>query len=502
MHNKNSWYAMFIFIAWLVCMPLSVFSQQFDSLVNVSNNPDMYETEPAIAVDHSNHVHIAWTGAYYCPEAPDSVAMDIFYTHNMGGSFTTPVQISVPTGWYSRNPTIAVDGAGNAHIAFRRSEDQMTILVGDDIYYVTNAKGNFDNLLLLVDGTSLPQDSTEVKGPRYPLLHCDSLDYVHLTIQALGLGDTYGDLLLYMNNVGGDWGDPVFTGEGNIINSGDYRSYLDNQDKIHFIFADMDGVWYFHNMSGEFSLPISVSSSEHVHPMSPGIAIDSNQNAHVVYRAPFVTPGLPDLFYVNNVSGNFSSWIAVCDYNVYYIPSIAIDECGFVHIAYKKFTAWGGALYYGNNISGDFTFTTCDEMGSDWYPGSCYFALGDSSILHFAFYDWLDRYTDIFYLRGNWAALGIEQEDNLSPQVFLLNQNFPNPFSIATTIRYELPIKSPVSLRIFNISGQEVEMLVNGEQCAGRYEVKWKTKNLPCGIYFCSLEAGDFSQVTKMILIR
>ena len=503
-NHQKIWYAMFIFIVCTLCLPLSVFSQQFDSLVNVSNNPDGYETEPAIAVDQNNHVHIAWTGAYYCPEAPDSVAFDIFYTNNTGRSFSPPVQISVPTDWYSRHPTIAVDGAGNAHIAFRRSENQMSILPEDDIYYVTNADGNFDNPILLVDGQGYPLDSTEVEGPRYPLIHCDSQDYVHLTMQAQGLGDTYGDLLLYMNNLGRDWSDPIFAGQGGTIASGDYDSYLDGQDKIHFVFADWDSVCYFHNMSGEFSTPIAASSSEHDSPMSPGIAIDSYQNAHIVYRTPFADVGTPDLFYVSKVAGSFSSWIPLCDYNVYYIPSIAIDDSDFVHIAYKKFTAWGGALYYGNNISGDFSFTTYDEMGSGWYPGSCYFCLGDSSTLHFTFYDWVGDDTDIFYLRGAPGAVGIEQKDNLSSKNFVLNKNFPNPFRGKTVISYQLPVISKVSLKVYDLTGRLVITLVDEEKEAGYYTVKWsgREKNLTSGIYFLRMSAAGFTKTRKIILIQ
>ena len=126
-----------IYIVCVICVPLSVLSQQFSDLIYVSNDPDMIETEPAIAVDQNNHIHVAWSGFHYHPDAPDSIASDIFYSNNIGGSFIPPIKIHVSTDWYSREPTIDVDAAGKAHIAFRRSEDQVNMKSTDDIYIFT-----------------------------------------------------------------------------------------------------------------------------------------------------------------------------------------------------------------------------------------------------------------------------------------------------------------------------------------------------------------------------
>jgi len=113
-----------------------------------------------------------------------------------------------------------------------------------------------------------------------------------------------------------------------------------------------------------------------------------------------------DIYYVNNVLGNFRPWKAVCDASPYYLPSIAIDRSNVVHIAYKLFPSWGGHLYYGNNSSGDFKFTAYSGLASFWYPGSSYFALGTGASLHFAFYNWIgevyDSDTEIYYLSGSW----------------------------------------------------------------------------------------------------
>ncbi len=88
------------------------------------------------------------------------------------------------------------------------------------------------------------------------------------------------------------------------------------------------------------------------------------------------------------------------------------------------------------------------------------------------------------------------------PKEFALMQNYPNPFNPATQINFELPVKSEVSLKIYNLLGQEVATLVNEEKAAGRYSADWNASALASGVYFYKLEAGSFVQTKKMILMK
>lgn len=88
------------------------------------------------------------------------------------------------------------------------------------------------------------------------------------------------------------------------------------------------------------------------------------------------------------------------------------------------------------------------------------------------------------------------------PTEFQLYQNYPNPFNPGTKIRYDLPETEHVVLKVFDILGREVVTLVNEEKPAGSYFVKYYGKNLSCGIYFYKIQAGDYSSVKKMILIK
>jgi len=79
---------------------------------------------------------------------------------------------------------------------------------------------------------------------------------------------------------------------------------------------------------------------------------------------------------------------------------------------------------------------------------------------------------------------------------------FPNPFNPVTNIKYSLPVDSEVFLTIYNLRGQEVARLVDGIQQAGEYNTTWNASNITSGVYFYRLQAGDFVQTRKMLLLK
>jgi hypothetical protein len=92
--------------------------------------------------------------------------------------------------------------------------------------------------------------------------------------------------------------------------------------------------------------------------------------------------------------------------------------------------------------------------------------------------------------------------ENSLPTVYVLEQNFPNPFNPSTVIRYALPENANVNLVIYDILGREVAELINGEAGAGYHEVKFDGSKLSSGIYFYKLTAGNFIQIKKMLLMK
>lgn len=94
------------------------------------------------------------------------------------------------------------------------------------------------------------------------------------------------------------------------------------------------------------------------------------------------------------------------------------------------------------------------------------------------------------------------EADVLSPNIFELSQNFPNPFNPVTTIKYQLADDGFVSLKVFDVLGSEIKTLVNEFKNAGYYEIEFNASNIPSGVYFYKIQSGNFNAVKKMILNR
>ncbi len=104
--------------------------------------------------------------------------------------------------------------------------------------------------------------------------------------------------------------------------------------------------------------------------------------------------------------------------------------------------------------------------------------------------------------------IGIEPISTEIPQKFELAQNYPNPFNPITKIRFSIPLSRGVSagrgvlLKIYDVLGKEIAVLVKGELKPGIYEINWNAENLPSGVYFYTLITNEFTQTKKMVLVK
>ncbi len=88
------------------------------------------------------------------------------------------------------------------------------------------------------------------------------------------------------------------------------------------------------------------------------------------------------------------------------------------------------------------------------------------------------------------------------PDQYSLYQNYPNPFNQATVLIFDLPLYVRVIVKTYNIFGQEVAVIVDDNYSAGRYSVRWNSGELPSGVYFVQMEAADYRQVRKVVLLK
>ncbi|MDP6820055.1 MAG: T9SS type A sorting domain-containing protein, partial [Candidatus Marinimicrobia bacterium] len=110
------------------------------------------------------------------------------------------------------------------------------------------------------------------------------------------------------------------------------------------------------------------------------------------------------------------------------------------------------------------------------------------------------------YTQAMSVTLAIDPA-SLIPDVFAMHQNYPNPFNPVTQIRYDLPEDSYVSITIYDIMGRNIKSLVNTDQTAGYRSIRWNATNdlgepVSAGMYIYMIQAGEFRQTRKMVLLK
>jgi hypothetical protein len=104
--------------------------------------------------------------------------------------------------------------------------------------------------------------------------------------------------------------------------------------------------------------------------------------------------------------------------------------------------------------------------------------------------------------KQKYASVGIKTISSEIPREFSLGQNYPNPFNPVTNIQFGLPKNSFVTIKIFDILGREVSVLINEFKEAGMYEINFNASKLSSGMYFYRIEAGSFSGIKRMVLLK
>ncbi len=89
-----------------------------------------------------------------------------------------------------------------------------------------------------------------------------------------------------------------------------------------------------------------------------------------------------------------------------------------------------------------------------------------------------------------------------APTEYALGQNYPNPFNPSTKIKYSVPQNGLVSIVVYDLTGQEVALLLNEVKEAGNYEINFDASQLSSGVYFYKMTSNNFSQVKKMSILK
>lgn len=112
----------------------------------------------------------------------------------------------------------------------------------------------------------------------------------------------------------------------------------------------------------------------------------------------------------------------------------------------------------------------------------------------------LKEYAD--QIRNFYATIPLEDISGRVPDSFVLFQNYPNPFNPSTTIRFNLPRAEFVKLRVFDVTGREIAVLLNQQMGLGAYKIEWNASRFSRGVYFYKLETPNFTDTKKMVLLK
>ena len=273
-------------------------------------------------------------------------------------------------------------------------------------------------------------------------------------------------------------------------NGSNWSKILDNNRAVQCIFISSNNL-----LAGIYpSNPPWVPPEEILYSTNNGLAwLETSMNGCPLCFASFndtvyagmscgIVYGIPGIYISIN---NGINWLCLSSLNGNFVKSLsiynnhrfaAIFENGVIHTS-NNFANWNkinqGLLDTNVNdllISGNYLFASTHSKGVFRRPLSEIASLNN----------------EIFYVQEKYS----------------LSQNYPNPFNPVTSIKFDIPKTSNILLKVFDITGKEISTLINEKLQPGTYETQWNASEFPSGVYFYRLEAGNYRETKKMILIK
>jgi photosystem II stability/assembly factor-like uncharacterized protein len=176
-----------------------------------------------------------------------------------------------------------------------------------------------------------------------------------------------------------------------------------------------------------------------------------------------------------------------------------LRNSGLPSLKFQSLTnGFNGQLFLGLGVGGVYSST---NDGENWHNTSD--NLGQAVVYDFIFHE-KDIYlaTDESVWKSNPDSLTSVTEDDVKPKEYFLSQNYPNPFNPSTTIKYSLAEAGRVTLSIYDLLGREIMKLLDEEKPAGEYETNWNASSYTSGVYFMRMQAGEFSETRKAVLMK
>jgi hypothetical protein len=493
--------------------------------INLTNNSvdDNYST---LSIDQNDKVHISY-------ESRDPSIFQIMYMHNVSGTFSTPIAIT-QGGLNKVTPFGKIGPDSVMHFVY------YTYTTGTDNFYYRNydlRSGTLGSEVLLSVG--------EAGGDFEASLDVDINGKVHIA----GRGGTglFSGPLRYFNNTSGSFQE-ISTGVSDNVNYPRIR--VDINENVHIAYRTSSRIYYINNVSGSFSVPVVITPVGQLPAGIQSLEIDEQNRLYTSYQSSQSASGkgfyllfadngvfndtiliadLPPEYVTRNSSqvvtkgnGDIAMFYAEGDVrNDTVICDIFMKRGNIYEIVPVELTSFSADIS-GNNVLLNWTTATeinnqgfeiqrseISSQKSDWEGIG--FVPGFGTTTEPKSYSFCDenlskgmysyRLKQIDF-NGSFEYSKVVEVIIKTPTEFSLLQNYPNPFNPTTTISWQSPVNSWQTLKIFDVLGNEVAILVNEEKSAGEYELEFNASDLSSGLYFYRLEAGNFIETKKMVLLK
>jgi hypothetical protein len=491
--------------------------------LNITNNSvsDNYST---LSIDANGKIHVGFTGR------DASNLFQIKYTNNVSGTFFPPMQITtgglnkaVPYSKIGPDSVIHfvyftyVDGADNAY--YRKYDLRTSTLSGEYILAAAESGSDFE-----------------------ASLDVDPQGKVHIVVKS---GGVFGGPLYYFTDKSGTMEIVSTTATGNIS----YPRIAINDGVVHIVYRVESDLRfrYINNEGGTFSTPIAITPTGQ-RPSGPqNIAFDENKRLFFAYQSSVTASG-KGFYVVTGKNGIFSDTLKTYDltpeyvtrnssaviakgdgnFAVFYAPGAVRNTFVICDIFRKQGNIYSiipveltGFTASVSNATVQLSWSTATETNNYGFDiqkmsGEIFmnigFIPGSGTTSENKYYSFIDNNPDkgknVYRLKqidldGSVTySESVEVKFDASPESFSLMQNYPNPFNPVTTIKYQLPEKSFVSIKVYDVLGKEVASLFNAEQPEGIHEIEFNASELSSGIYIYTISAGNFRDSKKLMLMK
>lgn len=421
--------------------------------------------------------------------------IEIFYKRstNEGVTWESDLQITnQPTS--KALPTISSTGSSvhivwqenrtsDVEIYYKRSTDNGVTWESD--VRLTNSSGVSQDPIIRAEGTSVNVIWRDTRSGTYEMFYKRSIDGGNtwssdtmLTAHSTGLA-SLNSLAIYGSNLHIAWSDTR--------HNDDYE--------IFYKRSTNGGVSWGEDTRLTNELRISESPSITCNASGVHIAWidlrDSNINAEVYYKRS---------------TDNGNTWGADTRLTVYAYaanPSILLSG-SIVHVIWGVLPS-GSEIHYKRSTNSGNSWETSTQLSSS-FSGAYYPNVAvTGSKAHVIWHDVRNGSTnsELYYdFNPTGNTIGITNLSSEIPNSYSLSQNFPNPFNPTTNIKFAISKAGLVKLNVFDIMGREIEILVNENLSAGTFNADWNAENHSSGVYFYKIQAGDFTDIKKMILVK